>query len=421
MMRDMKYVVTLMAFALATACFGQVPENVPADGLVAWFPFDVSAESVDLEFDVLVGEWGAALDRFGNFNAASFLNDSEVLITTQGTEIPSTTFSFSFWAYAEPGQAITTAIHPVHGQTFGDDEYHVGAGVWLGSGYFSLVEHSAGYVRRAIEIYGDFAGWHHFFVNYSENAASVYIDGALADQSEASPRTVHAPLGQCSYYGNYGVGFGYGNNHAVNWSGPRFLGALDDFAVWNVAFAADTVSEFYLTSFDGGCVDENACNFNPEVFVNDGSCVYGCQNCGPGTVWDASIQLCVGANPSDTDFDGCVGMTDLLDLLSLFGTCNEIPWSCGDPLEYQGYDYETVQIGEQCWFAENLRAENYRNGDEIPSGLSDGEWDGSTVGASAVYGEDSGCEDYAPDFDACSSGESLVVVIVIDISVVHDG
>ena len=23
------------------------------------------------------------------------------------------------------------------------------------------------------------------------------------------------------------------------------------------------------------------------------------------------------------------------------------------PLEYQGYDYETVQIGEQCWFAEN--------------------------------------------------------------------
>ena len=56
-------------------------------------------------------------------------------------------------------------------------------------------------------------------------------------------------------------------------------------------------------------------------------------------------------------------MTDLLDLLSAFGTCNEIPWSCGDPLEYQGYDYETVQIGEQCWFAENLRAANYANGE----------------------------------------------------------
>ena len=32
-------------------------------------------------------------------------------------------------------------------------------------------------------------------------------------------------------------------------------------------------------------------------------------------------------------------------------------WQCGDPLEYQGYDYATVLIGEQCWFAENLRSE----------------------------------------------------------------
>jgi uncharacterized protein (TIGR02145 family) len=29
-------------------------------------------------------------------------------------------------------------------------------------------------------------------------------------------------------------------------------------------------------------------------------------------------------------------------------------WSCGDILYYQGKDYDTVQIGDQCWFAENL-------------------------------------------------------------------
>ena len=89
--------------------------------------------------------------------------------------------------------------------------------------------------------------------------------------------------------------------------------------------------------------------------------------CGDGTEWDIETQSCVIINPSDTNFDGCVSMTDLLDLLSVFGTCNETPWSCGDPLEYQGYDYETVLIGEQCWFAENLRAENYRNGEHIAS------------------------------------------------------
>ena len=44
-----------------------------------------------------------------------------------------------------------------------------------------------------------------------------------------------------------------------------------------------------------------------------------------------------------------------------------------------------MQIGEQCWFAENLRAENYRNGDAIPAGLSDSEWVSTTEGATTVY------------------------------------
>ena len=99
--------------------------------------------------------------------------------------------------------------------------------------------------------------------------------------------------------------------------------------------------------------------------------------CGPGTLWDESTRLCVVANVSDTDFDGCVGINDFLIHLSNFGSgCGpELTWSCGDQLEYQGYDYETVQIGEQCWFAENLRAENYRNGDAIQLVVDDIDWD----------------------------------------------
>jgi uncharacterized protein (TIGR02145 family) len=29
--------------------------------------------------------------------------------------------------------------------------------------------------------------------------------------------------------------------------------------------------------------------------------------------------------------------------------------SCGNDIEHEGYDYSTVQIGEQCWFSENCR------------------------------------------------------------------
>ncbi len=81
--------------------------------------------------------------------------------------------------------------------------------------------------------------------------------------------------------------------------------------------------------------------------------------------------------------------------------------TCGDPVSYQGYDYATVQIGEQCWFAENLRNENYENGDAIPSNLSDSEWSSTTSGALAVYGEDAGCTDNSPDIDACDPAQSL--------------
>ena len=54
--------------------------------------------------------------------------------------------------------------------------------------------------------------------------------------------------------------------------------------------------------------------------------------------------------------------------------CVPVFADCGDTVRYQGYDYATVLIGEQCWFAENLRSENYENGDAIPAGLSDSEW-----------------------------------------------
>jgi uncharacterized protein (TIGR02145 family) len=98
--------------------------------------------------------------------------------------------------------------------------------------------------------------------------------------------------------------------------------------------------------------------------------------CGPGTMWDSEMQTCIVANPADINLDGCVQLNDLLDLLTAFGACNfeELPWQCGDPLEYQGYLYETVLSVEQCWFAENLRSETFSNGTEIQYIESDSLW-----------------------------------------------
>lgn len=129
-----------------------------------------------------------------------------------------------------------------------------------------------------------------------------------------------------------------------------------------------------------GCVDTYACNFDENASCDNGTCDYSCCPgpgcCDQGLTWNWELSLCQDLNPADINLDGCVQLGDLLTLLGAYGDCGEetTQLQCGDPLEYQGYDYETVQIGEQCWFAENLRAEQYRDESTIPKAETLDEW-----------------------------------------------
>ena len=147
-----------------------------------------------------------------------------------------------------------------------------------------------------------------------------------------------------------------------------------------------------------GCMYPFAQNYNPEATTDDGSCQFpeGCaEETACGLVYD-------GNN------DGVVGSGDLLQLLTEFGqTCTPL-FTCGAPITYQGYEYATVLIGEQCWFAENLRSTQYTNGDSLIANLDSTQWMMSTSGAVAVYGESgSTCDDLSPDGDACDPAWSL--------------
>lgn len=116
-----------------------------------------------------------------------------------------------------------------------------------------------------------------------------------------------------------------------------FIEVLGEWYVFE--YAADTL--FTYACPINGCTDETASNYDPEAVIEDGSCAYGPLECG-------------GA--STVTFDG--------------------------------YTYNLVAIGDQCWFAENLRTELYQNGDSIPGELSNNEWGDTSEGAQAILNND---------------------------------
>ena len=208
-----------------------------------------------------------------------------------------------------------------------------------------------------------------------------------------------------------------------------------------------------------GCPDPEACNYDPSIYLTaDSVCTYPVIVCvdadGDGlgnpsvelfqcldadfpedVVIDCSdncddVEACNYADPSNVpcqyldscgvcggDGLSCVGCTDpdYLEFDPLHtvedGSCNYlIDPDCLSPT-MEGYSYEVVQIGLQCWFAENLRSAAYTNGDAITTGLGAAGWSGtnvSEVGAVSVYGADPApCEASTLGFDACDGTSAL--------------
>ena len=446
----MKRLIALTMCAVSLGAAAQLPDYVPTDGLVGWWPFEGTLQNVGSNGDEGLAYDGAegiaygttyGPDRFSNSGAAlqiglgsyAYLGLDFALQLTSAD-----TLTIAFWSKPDQDESVTLTKYQNFNQGsswFVGNSWSQGVRAY-GDGTPETLNES----EWSSECPNSTDGWAHAVIVYRGGMTSIWVNGVaiceIINPVSSLDQTQPVLVGRsnCS------------NGSPCNYSSGQF----DDLGFWTRALSTEEIMGLYFAEGPiAGCVDEEACNFNLDAVIDDESCLYldVCGDCGgdgtpgciddyacnfdaeatcddgscdysccpgpgcchTGTAWDSDLQQCIVANPSDSNFDGCVQLNDLLDLLSAYGDCGaeESPWQCGDPLEYQGYDYETVQIGEQCWFAENLRSESYDNGDAIPANLSDSEWSSTTSGAVAVYGEDAGCENFSPDIDACDSAQSL--------------
>jgi uncharacterized protein (TIGR02145 family) len=118
-----------------------------------------------------------------------------------------------------------------------------------------------------------------------------------------------------------------------------------------------------------GCTNNTACNYNSTATQDDGSCHYIGSPCNDGnsnTFDDVYNESCV-----------CEGSTGNVGSTHTCGTPNihNPDLNYGTMTDQEGSTYKTIVIGTQEWMAENLNTSIYRNGDAIPTGLSNAEWE----------------------------------------------
>jgi len=130
------------------------------------------------------------------------------------------------------------------------------------------------------------------------------------------------------------------------------------------------------------------CNFDPAANEDSGErlVIDECGSCGgpgilpgncdcEGNIEDA-IGICGGDCAADENNDGICDIAQA----AIINDC--------DAVDYYGYTYQTVLIGDQCWFQDDLRTNTYLDGNRITQITDPGEWSSTTSGAYSFYDND---------------------------------
>jgi len=145
-------------------------------------------------------------------------------------------------------------------------------------------------------------------------------------------------------------------------------------------FTAELNDFFPVTGMVVNCENQPVISgyvrLNNQVFLTQNG-AFAIQVCATGdyeiTGFDTSIPDSTKASVLDTIQVGTSGLDvgDIQACIELYGSVTDI----------DGNVYPTIQIGNQWWMAENLRASSYANGDLIPNVVSSTAWDGLSTGA----------------------------------------
>jgi uncharacterized protein (TIGR02145 family) len=398
-----------------------VPSYVTTNGLVGWWGFNGNAQDGSGNGNHGTVN-GATLttDRFGNQNGAySFdgVNDFISVNHNQALNLPGSNNSFSFSTWISPNQTNQQELNVLSkgaGNGMNSNDTYIFSVYNRNKIGLELANFPSAFWTYSSDSI-NFSLWNHVVAVYDNtlNSSKFYINGVLAGQQQYPLIPNSNGDAQPLFFGKQGWNC---NCNFMN-------GLIDDIGIWNRTLTQQEITNLYNSQLptqtslclptittitptsigiDSVVIGGDILNDGGSSIVSRGVCYFTTPNPNMG---DLRTEDGIGIgtystilrnlSPSTTYYvrsyaKNSQGVVVYGNEVS-FSTGTPIPsFSCGTSTvsDVDGNNYNTVQIGTQCWTQSNLKVSKYRNGDNIPTGLSNTAWQNTTAGAYAIYDND---------------------------------
>ena len=238
----------------------ELPEHVPNEGLVAWYPLDGNALDLSgLGHDGIVNGPVPTIDRFGNSNGAYHFNDaSSISANLQGVGNGNVPVTISSWVHIEQTSTDVSYVAGVGDAPYVSEGTVFGMGEYGGSGLFATM---AGSQFDAIS--GTAIPLNQWVmltaVHEGDGSIKLYVDST----------EIFSFLGSTP-----NIQFDVALIGTAPWGGSFWSGDIDEVGIWSRALTEEEVHAMFLgVPIEYGCTDSQACNYDAEASVDDGSCV----------------------------------------------------------------------------------------------------------------------------------------------------
>lgn len=294
-MKKVMFTAFALGLGLTANVIAQVPNYVPTNGLVGWWPFNGNAN--DESGNSNNGTVNGAIlvsDRFGNPNSAYFFDNGSDLICTSNSFASPNSLSYSVWIKSvNPGFLVGfNNGQCTHGGQWDrtvivDDNTQLRYFTFNGTQVFNTA---------STNVIDD--TWKHLVVTMDQNGSKIYVNGIFISSNPS--QTVGENTSGWFRFG------GLSPNDANN----SMIGNYDDVGIWDRALTDCEIQDLYASQLNSTYVnagtDQTICNGDPVTLSASNSMNYS---------WDNSVADGVAFNPTATqdytvsaDSAGCLSI-----------------------------------------------------------------------------------------------------------------